>query len=162
MTFMNSGAIISKLKLERHPEGGYYRRTYVSSRILPGTTPERSLASAIVYFLPQGEVSRLHKIDADEIWHHYDGDQLVIVEISTVGEVKRTTLGKDFVKGETLQHVVNAGVWFGSYIPDGSRGALVGCTVHPEFLFDTFELARREHIIPLISPSDVPIVDKLL
>lgn len=162
MTFTDKDSIISILELKRHPEGGYYRQTYASERMMHDTPRMRSLASAIVYVLVEGEVSRLHRIDADEMWHHYDGDELVIVEVGDNGKVTSTFLGKDIRRGEQVQHVVKAGVWFGAYVPDGSRGALVGCTVHPAFLTESFEIADREHILSLIDPLYVPIVNKLL
>ena len=153
---------VSHLQLDEHPEGGFYRRTYASELTMDGTPPGRAIGSAILYLLPRGQVSRLHRIDADEMWHHYDGDQLTVVEIKENGMVKQTVLGKNLAVGETPQYVVKSGTWFGAFIPEGSRGALVGCTVHPEFLFDTFQLANRDQILPLIAPSDHPVVEKLL
>ena len=159
---LNVDFIVSHLNLQPHPEGGFYRRTYASERTVLDSSTARYLSSAIYYLLTGGQVSKLHRIDADEMWHHYIGDRLVVVEITSDGDVKETTLGKDLACGEVPQYCVKAGVWFGAYIPHGSRGALVGCTVNPAFRFDTFQLATRDQIIPLISPSDLPLVEKLL
>lgn len=162
MELFNVDFLVSHLCLQPHPEGGFYRRTYLSGNTIGASSTDRPIGSAILYILPSGQVSKLHRIDADEMWHHYVGDQLVIVEVSDDGEVKQTMLGKDIAAGATPQHLVKAGVWFGAYVPPGSRGALVGCTVQPAFLFDTFQLATRDQIIPIICSSDLPLVEKLL
>ena len=54
--------LIDLLQLQAHPEGGYYRRLYESRECLPSG---RLLASAIVFLLPAGQVSRWHRVDAD-------------------------------------------------------------------------------------------------
>jgi len=162
MELFNVNWIVSHLNLQAHPEGGFYRRTYATRETVDSHPYGRAIASAIFYLLPHGQVSKLHRIDADEMWHHYVGDRLVVVEVNEDGQVKETALGTNLAAGETPQYLVRAGTWFGSYIPENSRGALVGCTVHPAFLFDTFQLAQRDQIIPKVSSQDLPIVEKLL
>ena len=58
--------------LEPHPEGGWYRRTWVAA----AGAGERPAGSAIYYLLLEGEVSAPHRIDATELWHFYAGDPL--------------------------------------------------------------------------------------
>lgn len=140
-----------------HPEGGHYRETYRAAATVPGTT--RSVSTAIFFLLGAGERSRLHRIDADEVWHFYEGDPLLIVELPGGGEVRRTVLGRDRAQGQRLQHVVPAGVWFGALPADGSRFALVGCTVSPGFEFAGFELADRAAMLDAY-PGE-PLVDAL-
>jgi predicted cupin superfamily sugar epimerase len=162
MNEFNPSLLVSTLNLAEHPEGGYYRRTYASDFEVQGSRGPRKAGSAIYYLLEAGCRSRLHRIDADEMWHHYLGDQLIVVEIAHDGTVTRTVLGKDIARGEKLQHLVKAGVWFGAYIPEGSRGALMGCTVNPEFMFETFEIAQPDQIKEIVSPSDFEYVQKLI
>ena len=153
--------IIATLDLQPHPEGGFYARKY-RSRILhctpsSGATRERSVATSIYYLLPEGHVSRLHRIDADEVWHFYDGDSIVIVEINCDGQERSTLIGRNLSLGQNLQHTVEAGVWFGAYVPRGSRGALVGCTVSPAFEFDTFEIADGKELARRFPTSRITI-----
>jgi predicted cupin superfamily sugar epimerase len=133
-------ALISEYQLQPHPEGGYYRETYRSAATIPGT--RRSLSTAIYYLLPQGQRSLLHRIGADEVWHFYQGDPLLVVELQPGTEAKVTRLGR--ARGELLQHVVPAGTWFGALPASGSVFSLVGCTVSPGFEFSDFELGRRD------------------
>jgi len=131
--------IIQALGLVPHPEGGHYVETY---RTAPGTSAGaavRAHGTAIYFLLRQGERSHWHRVDADEIWHHYAGAAL---ELSTAGPhdgPSVTVLGKDLRAGQRPQHVVPAGHWQAAR----SLGTwtLVGCTVAPAFEFAGFELA---------------------
>ena len=70
--------LIRELGLLPHPEGGHYRETYRAARTVDNG---RAAATAIYFLLRAGQVSRLHRIDADEGWHHYLGGVLEIFEL---------------------------------------------------------------------------------
>ncbi len=135
---------IKQLNLKEHPEGGYYSETYRNSKEMhfPGFSGKRSYATSIYFLLTQGEVSAKHRIQSDEIWYFHDGDCIEIVEWQTDNDMKITRLGKNFIQGEVLQHVVKANTWFGARLPEGSEYCLVGCQVTPGFDFSDFELAE--------------------
>ncbi|MEX1297244.1 MAG: cupin domain-containing protein [Candidatus Limnocylindrales bacterium] len=132
--------IIAALGLRAHPEGGHYVETWRTD----GGAGERPAGSAIYYLLRAGERSHWHRVDADEIWHHYAGDPLVLSIAPGSGEVtaERHVLGPDLEAGQRPQLVVPAGHWQAAE----SLGAwtLVGCTVSPGFRFEGFELAERD------------------
>ena len=65
-------SLIAALDLAPHPEGGWYRRTWVAD----AEDGARPAGSAIYYLLLGGEVSAPHRVDATELWHFYDGDPL--------------------------------------------------------------------------------------
>jgi uncharacterized protein len=132
--------LICDYGLQPHPEGGYFRETYRSPTKLAGT--ERSVSTAIYYLLPEGQRSSLHRIDADELWHFYRGDPLLIVELQPGGPAKLTRLS-----AERPQHLVPAGTWFGSMPASGSAYCFVGCTVSPGFEFAHFELGQRDALL---------------
>ncbi len=139
--------LVQSLDLLPHPEGGFYRETYRATTLLDGG---RAAATMIYFLLPAGHVSRLHRIDADEGWHHYLGGALEIYELDEVepdSGVRITRLGKDLSRGEVPQHLVSAGRWFGAAPAAGSPYALVGCTVAPGFEFSRFELGRRDALL---------------
>lgn len=128
-------ALVTRLGLERHPEGGYYRRTWEHPEALAG----RPLGSAILYLLGRGERSHWHRIDAVELWHFYEGGPIEL-EISVDGvTTERHVLGPDAEDGHVRQVPVPSGAWQAAATLDGY--ALVGCTVTPAFLFDHHELA---------------------
>lgn len=140
---------IQALQLLPHPEGGYYRETYRSTRLmdvtLAGSGPavQRNLSTGIYFLLEQGNFSAFHRIRSDEMWHFYAGQALEVLEISQAGELRCTRLGPDVARGEVFQHVVPAYTWFASRVAPGSIWSLVGCTVAPGFDFADFCLADR-------------------
>ena len=63
---------IDKLKLQPHPEGGFYRQTYRADLILPKDAfPQFSGSRAVstaIYFLLDGEnFSAFHRLRSDEL-----------------------------------------------------------------------------------------------
>lgn len=148
--------IVAYYEMKPHPEGGYYKETYRSA----GKFHNHHHSTAIYYLLEAGQKSSLHRIKSDEVWHFYGGDSLVVAEILPSGEVKETTLGTDFKKGELVQYVVPAGNWFGAYLPDSSKYAFVGCTVSPGFEFADFELADRTKLLKEF-PRASNLIDRL-
>ena len=130
--------LIAALDLAPHPEGGWYRRTWVAE----AEEGERPSSSAIYYLLLDGEASAPHRLDATELWHFYAGDPLELVREWPDGRREVQILGPDVGAGHAPQLVVEAGVWQ-SARPLG-RYALVGATVTPAFRFDGFELREQD------------------
>jgi predicted cupin superfamily sugar epimerase len=147
---------IDQLDLQPHPEGGHYRVTYtaatnIAQEALPvGFTGSRPVSTAIYFLLgnqdsdPRSHFSAFHRLRSDEMWHFYAGSPLVVHVIAPDGDYEQLRLGHDVSSGQQFQAVVAAGSWFASapLLPD--TYALVGCTVAPGFVFDDFELAKRD------------------
>lgn len=134
---MEADAVIDRLELVRHPEGGWYRETF---RDTPADGSRGYLAH-ILYLLKSGERSRWHRIDAIEIWHYSLGAPLAL-RVAAPGEpVRHLILGSDPIGGESPHAVVPAGAWQSAQ----SLGAftLVGCSTAPAFSFGGFELAAE-------------------
>ncbi|MBN2358837.1 MAG: cupin domain-containing protein [Deltaproteobacteria bacterium] len=128
------------LRLAPHPEGGWYREVYRARRRVETTpqAPRRCAVTQIYYLLRGGEHSRWHRIDADEVWHFYQGTGLTLVTIDRRDRrVVKTRLGPPG-RGHRPLAVVGAGRWQAASVERGY--ALVGCTVAPGFTFDRFEL----------------------
>ena len=132
---MTAREIIALLKLERHPEGGWYRETFRDSHEIDG----RAASTAIYFLLDVGEVSDWHRVDAVEVWHWHAGAPLVITTSPNGHDATAVHLGPEIAAGQRPQVVVPAGHWQTAT----SLGAwtLVGCTVAPGFRFEGFELA---------------------
>lgn len=147
---MNDAAYwIQKLKLAKHPEGGYYRETYRDNRQIDG----RSCSTAIYFLLPADEVSALHRIRSDELWHFYAGNELTIHIIDRAGNYSTRTIGPG-----RFQAVVPADHWFGAIVEQDY--ALVGCTVAPGFDVQDFEMADRAALLRQF-PQHRPIIERL-
>lgn len=134
MSAGSAEALIQRLGLEPHPEGGWYRETWRHAPPDGG----RGAGTAIYFLLREGETSTWHRVDATEVWHFYLGAALEL-EVVEAGAGRRERLGPDLEAGERPQRVVPAGAWQRAR----SLGAftLVGCTVSPAFDFAGFELA---------------------
>ncbi|MDD5456189.1 MAG: cupin domain-containing protein [Candidatus Margulisbacteria bacterium] len=143
---------IKALKLQTHPEGGFYKETYRSREVIPKTglparyNKERCFFTSIYYLLRSRDKSCLHRLKSEEIWHFFAGRSLTISMISPAGELQRVKLGRNLEKKETLQVVVPANHWFGATVDHKSSYTLIGCTVAPGFDFEDFELAKKEQL----------------
>ena len=98
-----------------------------------------SASTAIFFLLKAGERSHWHRVDADEVWHHYAGAPLELSMSDDARATRHLRLGSDFDIGETRQIVVPRGVWQAAR--SLSHWTLFGCTVAPGFDFAGFELA---------------------
>jgi predicted cupin superfamily sugar epimerase len=113
----------------------------------PRYRASRSFSTAIYYLLTPDSFSMLHRLKSDELFHFYLGDSVTMLQFHPEGRAETITLGQDVAAGRRLQVVVPAGVWQGSFLSDGGRFALMGCTVAPGFDFDDFELGERKELI---------------
>ena len=125
---MNADALIAQLKLQPHPEGGYFRETFRDAN------KGRAHSTAIYFLLKAGQISRWHRVDAAEAWHFYRGAPLEL----RIGKSVQI-LGPLILQGQQPQLIVPPNEWpaarsLGDY-------TLVGCTVAPGFEFSKFEMA---------------------
>ena len=150
---MTAAHYINHLKLQPHPEGGFYKETYRSGESIGADAlPERfsggrSFSTAIFYLLQQGDYSVFHRIKSDECWHFYAGGTLLIHVIGKNGDYNCTRLGADIALGENLQFVVPATAWFAAEPAEKTSFSLVGCTVAPGFDFSDFEIRDKEALL---------------
>lgn len=156
---------VEKLGLQPHPEGGWYKETYRSEGFIPKEAltnfdGDRSFSTGIYFLLTGENFSAFHRIKSDEMWHFYDGDGLLVHEITTDGTYIKHQLGLNLEKGEQPQLVIAANSWFASEVVDGGSWCLVGCTVSPGFDFDDFEMAQREELVSA-HPKYVELIIRL-
>lgn len=133
---LSADEIVDLLKMQPHPEGGFYVETFRDTV----TDVAGRAASTLIYFLlPEGVLSRWHKVDAVETWHWYAGAPLELSISADGSEKEIVTLGNNLADGERPQGVVPRDGWQQAR----SLGAwtLVGCTVAPGFQFEGFEIA---------------------
>src|SRR5262245_40645527 len=115
---------IASLGLVPHPEGGFYRETYraaesIEAAHLPARFGGRRAHSTAIYFLLLGDqISALHRIKSDEIWHFYAGTTLTLTLLHPDGRLQAHRLGPAAERGETFQALVPAGCWYGASVDD--------------------------------------------
>ena len=138
---MTADDIIQELDLVPHPEGGWYRQTWIAD------DGPRASGTCIYFLLKAGERSHWHRVDATEIWHYYAGAPLILRLAATeAGPAERCVLGPDIRSGQAPQIIVPKDHWQSAVNTKG--WTLVGCTVSPGFTFDGFELAKPDFDIP--------------
>ena len=144
--------IIGVLGLKPHPEGGSYRETYRSRVAVTVTnrddaSGQRCASTAILYILKEGEMSRLHRIVTDEIWHYHLGGPFQLSMIHPDGRVEEVVLGPGMESGQAVYCMVPAGCWFGGVPLPGSSYTLLGCTVAPGFEFRDLTIGERKDLL---------------
>ena len=147
---MDAQEVISKLGLVPLPiEGGFFRETYRSSRLVDSALGQRSECTAIYYLITEESFSALHVVDQDEIFHFYAGDPVEMFQILPDGTSKTIIMGNDFLNNEIPQVIVPHGVWQGTRLKTSGKGkwALLGCTVAPGFEYENFHLEPRDVLL---------------
>jgi predicted cupin superfamily sugar epimerase len=128
--------LIEKLKLQPHPEGGWYAETHRDAPEGGG----RGSVTQIFYLLEKGQRSAWHRVtDATEIWHHYAGGPLELLVSPDGRSVDCHVLGGDLMNGEASNAVVPPNCWQSAAPLED--WVLCGCSVAPAFEFSSFEMA---------------------
>lgn len=158
---VSAAALIDRLALQPHPEGGWYREIYRSRQSVQTSSGPRSAFTDIYYLLERGQQSRWHVVDADEGWHFYGGAPLQLYLYDPVNAaLTGRLLAAPGVQSEPAAEpaaVAPAGVWQAAR----SLGdfSLVGCSVAPGFQFSGFRFvaeladhARHFNAVPALQP----------
>lgn len=143
------------LGLSPHPrEGGWYVRTWESPEMVGAAAfgdaryagPRRT-STAIYYLLEPGTFSEMHRLKSDEVFHHYLGEAVEMLQLREDGSSERVVIGKDLAAGERPQVTVERDVWQGSRLVWAEGFALLGCTVSPGFEFEDYEAGDRAGLV---------------
>jgi predicted cupin superfamily sugar epimerase len=137
-------SLIRDLRLQPHVEGGFYREVFRSPgsvrREADGAT--RPALTTIYFLLPDGAISRWHRVTSDEVWHFYEGGGVdLFVAPPDCTSLERVRLGPALAAGSPVFTV--PAHWWQAARPVGPY-ALAGCTVAPGFEFDDFRLMRHD------------------
>ena len=149
--------LIENLKLQPHPEGGFYSETYRSD--IQISDLNRQLMTSIYFLLTSDNVSKFHRIKSDEIWFFHEGSSLIVHTLSEEGH-KENRVGLNLLQGETPQFLVEKETIFGSTVADEDSYSLVSCIVAPGFDFEDFELFSREQL-EVLYPDYKKIISRL-
>ncbi len=122
--------LVRILGLEPHPEGGWFRETWRARRTVATPRGVRAAATAIIYLLGPGQVSRRHRLRAAETWALIDGPGLDLRLIGETGDAVVHRLDATRTTGV----VVPPQVWMDA-VPVPGGWALTSCTCLPGFDF---------------------------
>lgn len=172
---MTADEVKRLLGLQPHPrEGGWFVQEYAAEELVSAEAfsggrydgPRRT-GTAIYYLLEPGTFSEMHLLQSDEIFHHYAGDPVEMLQLHPDGNTRCVVIGKDLRTGERPQVVVPRRVWQGSRLLQSAVGnegacgwALLGCTVSPGFEYVDYSSAPRAELIERW-PSEAAMITAL-
>lgn len=136
--------LIEQLHLHPHPEGGFFAEVHRSTKQVDALDgrPHRAALTSIYFLLPEGAVSRWHRVLSDEVWCHLEGAPIEL-HLLDANQRSAQTISLGPVAAHTLpQHTVPAGLWQAAR----SSGAysLAACMVAPGFEFADFTLMTAD------------------
>ena len=136
--------LIDDLRLQPHPEGGYFREIYRSSaRVRPDDDrPHRAAVTSIYFLLVAGQHSRWHRVRSDELWHFCEGDALdLFLAPPALTRVDTLVVSAPAGPGQSIQ--VAPPDWWQAARSQGAY-SLAGCTVAPGFEYADFAFLRDD------------------
>ena len=154
--------VIDALKLEPHPEGGFYREVHRSETIVADSkgSGDKSAYTSIYYLLSGKDFSAWHRIKSDETWYFHLGCDALIYFFDENKLLQNVQIG---IASMNLQATIPANTWFAAKPIHENDFCLVSCAVAPGFEFDDFEIGRREDLLAAfgISVKSIQIIEAL-
>jgi hypothetical protein len=168
MSSLTAKKVKEILKLEPLPvEGGWFVPTYEAAERISASqfaddryTGPRRTSTAIYYLLEPETFSEMHCLASDELFHHYLGGTVEMLQLHPDGRSETILIGPDLAAGERPQVLVPRGVWQGSRLLHAEGLALLGCTMSPGFEFADYQGASREELI-VKWPREAEAITKL-
>lgn len=138
---LNKTEIISRLQLQPHPEGGYFRRSFTHQQVTSGLS-KKPLMSCIYYLLTDDEpLGHLH-VNRSDIMHFYHcGGVLEYTSLSPDGQLEVSHLG---LEGD-YQLLVPGGFWKTSRLVEGEF-ALISEAVAPGFEYSDMQMISAQQL----------------
>jgi hypothetical protein len=155
--------LIATLKLDPHPEGGFYREVFRSATpVAPADgRGQRAALTSIYFLLPRGSVSRWHRVTSDEVWHLYEGGPVELLALDGASrDLSRHQLAPIGSSAGAPVCTVRAGMWQAAR--PLADYALVGCTVGPGFDFADFQLLGEDAKLAAVVRAEWPELAELI
>lgn len=150
---LSAEMVVDILRLDRHVEGGFFRRTYASDyRLQTPSASDRSSMTSIFYLLAtQSPIGHFHINRSDIVHYFHLGDPISYYLIHPDGKLEIVVMGNNLRAGQQLQMTVPGGVWKASQIPaDGEHGfGLVSEAVSPGFDYSDMTLGYCDELLKL-------------
>lgn len=158
----DAGKTAKALGMVPHAEGGFFREIWRDEHVVKGNRAGtmRNASTSILFLLPQGGRSRLHRLASDETWIHNMGCPIAVIELEKNRPPRTTMVGPAGENMNKARHTVKAGTWFGAVPESGAGFSLVICTVTPGFDFSDFELGEKASL-EREYPQAREVLDKL-
>lgn len=126
--------LIDTYDLEEVQPGVFLKETYRSEGIMEASG--RNHATSIYYLMTTDFQDRFHRIKTDEIWHYYEGVEVLLTVIKSNGDLERVLLDSN-----NRQYTIKGGSWYFASL-ENKGYALVGLVVAPGFIPGDYEVAE--------------------
>ena len=144
-------ALIERLALTPHPEGGFYRETYRSPSQVESARHAgvRDAFTSIHFLLASDQYSAWHRVASEESWFFHQGCDLEVYSLMPFTDAETPVVQTHRIGHACgrFELTIPAGCWFAAKPVEADSYALVSCVVAPGFVFEDFELANRQHLI---------------
>jgi predicted cupin superfamily sugar epimerase len=128
--------IIKLLGLTNHPTCGFYKQTYKSKDTVPegilrpSFRGKRPLGSVLYFMITADVPMQLHRVPADQMYHHYMGDMVEVLLLYPDGRGEVAQIGSDLRTGNGPQLLIPGGTYHISRLrrDKGVGFALLGTT----------------------------------
>jgi len=140
--------LIEQLQLERHIEGGYFRRTFAAEQRAKVTTergPRLTLSSIFYLLTDDAPTGHWHLNQSDIIHYYHAGSPVDYYLIDAAGQLSCATLGHNLLAGQQLQLIVSGGTWKASHLKQGEYG-LISEAVSPGFDMADMTLGEKQNL----------------
>lgn len=146
---MDKKEIIEALGLEKHVEGGYFKRTFQAdhrSKVELDIGPRFTMTS--IYYLLDSDspVGHWHLNKSDIVHYFHSGSPITYFLIDESGELTTKVLGPDVLKGQQFQLTVKGGTWKASRLEAGGDYGLLSEAVAPGFEYADMTLGKRAEL----------------
>jgi predicted cupin superfamily sugar epimerase len=136
---MTPERMIELLGLER-ATCGYMGLTYRSPLdVAPGSAARRTIGQALFFLVTPTAGVALHRIQSDQIYHHYAGAALEVLLLPDERPGQVCVVGSDLAAGLRPQLLIPAGTFHVARLEDGGEWALMGTTSWPGVAEGEFE-----------------------
>lgn len=154
---LSAKEIIDWFDLTPHEsEGGYLGLVYSSEDQIPNEkfnykiNGQRNLCSAIYYLLEKKEVSIMHRVKGDLIYHFYSGhpvEMLLLYPERHRDRYEICTFSNDVSTGGQPMKIIPGGTWMGTRVLPGGEYAFMGVTMSPGFHPEDYEIGDRKMLV---------------
>ena len=141
--------IVRELKLEKHPEGGWFAEVYTALVSFAEGSGQRALAGSIYYLLGGADISAFHEIDCDELWYYHEGTGMRLYILKKDGRLAQHLLGSRLSQGELPMVRLEAGDIFAAENLDQDGYTLISCMTAPKFRYEGWRLVSRDELLAL-------------
>ena len=144
--------IVRELKLEKHPEGGWFAEVYTAPVSFAEGSGQRALAGSIYYLLGGADISAFHEIDCDELWYYHEGTGMRLYVLKKDGRLVQHRLGRRLSQGALPMVRLEAGDIFAAENLDQDGYTLISCMTAPKFPYEGWGVVSR-NIYPSVTQN---------